>query len=313
MTAYRTIAALESAVTFADRHIGPNRDEQAKMLAHLGYSSLSDLVAVAVPATITTRTPMELPPAQTETEVLAELRELAGRNRVLTQMIGLGYYDTIVPPVILRNVLENPGWYTAYTPYQPEISQGRLEALLNFQTVVADLTALPTANASLLDEATAAAEAMTLAHRSNRKSKSNRFLVDADTFAQTIAVVRTRAGALGIEVVVADTTGGLPDGDFFGVLLQYPGSSGLVRDLEPLIEAAHEREALVAVASDLLALTLLTPPGENGADIVVGSSQRFGVPLFYGGSRTPTTSASRATRRPTRSRSAGSRRRSGSR
>src|SRR6266540_3875949 len=283
MTAYRTIAALESAVTFADRHIGPNRDEQAKMLAHLGYSSLSDLVAAAVPATIRTRTPMELPPAQTETEVLAELRELAGRNRVLTQMIGLGYYDTIVPPVILRNVLENPGWYTAYTPYQPEISQGRLEALLNFQTVVADLTGLPTAGASLLDEGTAAAEAMALARRSNRKSKSNRFLVDADCFPQTIAVVQTRAEALGIEVVVADTTDGLPEGDFFGFLVQYPGSGGVVRDLEPLIAAAHERETLVAVASDLLALTLLEAPGEAGADIVIGSSQRFGVPLFYGG------------------------------
>src|SRR6266508_1493298 len=252
MTAYRTIAALESAVTFADRHIGPNRDEQAKMLAHLGYSSLSDLVAVAVPATITTRTPMELPPAQTETEVLAELRELAGRNRVLTQMIGLGYYDTIVPPVILRNVLENPGWYTAYTPYQPEISQGRLEALLNFQTVVADLTGLPTAGASLLDEGTAAAEAMALARRVSRSGPSGIFLVDADCLPQTIAVVAARAEPLGIEVVVADLTAGLPedlaDRDLFGLLLQYPGASGAVADHSALIEAAHARGALVAVA-----------------------------------------------------------------
>ncbi|HYU84485.1 MAG TPA: glycine dehydrogenase (aminomethyl-transferring), partial [Kribbellaceae bacterium] len=253
------------------------------MVRAVGYDTVDALVDAAVPDSIRSTETLRLPEPASEVDALGELRVLAGKNSVATSMIGQGYYGTFTPSVIVRRLVENPAWYTAYTPYQPEISQGRLEALLNFQTVVSDLTGLPVANASLLDEATAAAEAMTLAHRSNRKSKSNRFLVDADTFAQTIAVVRTRAGALGIEVVVADTTGGLPDGDFFGVLLQYPGSSGLVRDLEPLIEAAHEREALVAVASDLLALTLLTPPGENGADIVVGSSQRFGVPLFYGG------------------------------
>ena len=197
-------------------------------------------------------------------------------------MIGLGYHGTITPPVIRRNVLEDPSWYTAYTPYQPEISQGRLEALLNFQTVVGDLTGLPTANASLLDEATAAAEAMTLVRRGNRKA-SGPFVVDADTLPQTIGVVRTRAEAMGIEVVVADLTDGLPDGELSGLLVAYPGASGRVVDPRPLIDAAHERDALVVVTSDLLALTLLEAPGAFGADIVVGSSQRFGVPLFYGG------------------------------
>src|SRR6266545_3446104 len=277
------LATLEQHDAFIARHIGTSPGEQQAMLETLGYPSRAALMDALVPESIRRRAPLSLPEPLSEQEALGRLAAIAAKNKVMKSFIGQGYYGTHTPGVILRNVLENPAWYTAYTPYQPEISQGRLEALLNFQTVVSDLTGLPVANASLLDEATAAAEAMTLAHRSNRKSKSNRFLVDADTFAQTIAVVRTRAGALGIEVVVADTTGGLPDGDFFGVLLQYPGSSGLVRDLEPLIEAAHEREALVAVASDLLALTLLTPPGENGADIVVGSSQRFGVPLFYGG------------------------------
>src|SRR3954451_7555185 len=270
-------------VPFADRHIGPSRGDRAEMAKAAGFPSVQALVDAAVPTVIRTDRPLDLPPALTEVQALARLRELASENQVLTSMIGLGYYGTVTPGVILRNVLENPGWYTAYTPYQPEISQGRLEALLNFQTVVSDLTGLPTANASLLDEGTAAAEAMTLAHRSNKKSKSDRFLVDADCFAQTIAVVQTRAEALGIEVVVADTTDGLPDGDFFGFLVQYPGSAGVVRDLKPLIEAAHARDTLVAVASDLLALTVLEAPGEAGADIVIGSSQRFGVPLFYGG------------------------------
>ncbi|HEY9376058.1 MAG TPA: aminomethyl-transferring glycine dehydrogenase, partial [Jiangellaceae bacterium] len=198
------------------------------------------------------------------------------------QMIGLGYYDTITPPVVVRRVLESPAWYTAYTPYQPEISQGRLEALLNFQTMVADLTGLDTANASLLDEATAAAEAMTLMRRSVRGA-ADRLVVDADCLPQTIAVVRTRAEPLGITIEVVNLDAGLPDGDLFGVLLQYPGASGRVRDLRPVIEAAHERGALAAVAADLLALTLLESPGQHGADVVVGSSQRFGVPLGYGG------------------------------
>ncbi len=225
------------------------------------------------------------PPPASEAEALAELRALAARNTPMVQMIGMGYHDTLVPAVIKRNVLENPAWYTAYTPYQPEISQGRLEALLNFQTAVADLTALDIANASMLDEATAAAEAMTLIKRT-AKSKSSRFVVDADTLPQTIAVIQTRAEPIGIEVVVADLSRGaeaLPVGDFFGLLLSYPGASGAVRDHAELIDAAHQREAKVVVATDLLALTLLRPPGEIGADVAVGSSQRFGVPLGFGG------------------------------
>ncbi len=229
---------------------------------------------------------LDLPEARTEAEVLAELRTLADRNEVLAPMIGLGYHGTFTPPVILRNVMENPAWYTAYTPYQPEISQGRLEALLNFQTVVADLTGLPTSGASLLDEGTAAAEAMALSRRVG-KVKQGVFLVDADTLPQTVAVIETRAEPTGVEVVVADLSAGIPDEiaerGVFGVLLQYPGASGAVRDLRPVIERAHELGAIVTVAADLLALTLLTPPGELGADIAVGTTQRFGVPMGFGG------------------------------
>ncbi|HET7406100.1 MAG TPA: aminomethyl-transferring glycine dehydrogenase [Mycobacteriales bacterium] len=282
MTDRTSLTRLASARPFALRHIGPSADEQAKMLATLGYDSLDALTDAAVPASIRERAPLELPPAATEEEMLAELRELAGRNRVMTSMIGTGYYDTFTPPVIRRNLLESPGWYTAYTPYQPEISQGRLEALLTFQTMVEDLTALPVANASLLDEATAAAEAMALCRRA-AGSSSDRFVVDRDCHPQTIDVVRTRAEPLGIEVVVADLAQPLPAGDLFGVLVQYPGSSGAVRPLVPVVDAAHARDALVAVAADLLALTLLRPPGEAGADIAVGSAQRFGVPLGFGG------------------------------
>ncbi|HVQ92205.1 MAG TPA: aminomethyl-transferring glycine dehydrogenase [Mycobacteriales bacterium] len=275
---------------FVARHVGPRPDEQAKMLATIGYGSLAELCAAAVPESIRTRAALRLPAGGTEPAVAAELRALAGRNQVLTSMIGLGYADTVTPAVIRRNVLEDPAWYTAYTPYQPEISQGRLEALMVFQTMVEDLTALPTANASLLDEATAAAEAMALCHRMapNRRSAGApagaAFLVDADCLPQTIAVVRTRALPLGIDVVVADLADGLPAGpEIFGVLLQYPGASGVVRDHAALVAAAHEAGALVAVATDLLALTLLRPPGEIGADVVVGNSQRFGVPLGFGG------------------------------
>ncbi|TYK44926.1 aminomethyl-transferring glycine dehydrogenase [Actinomadura decatromicini] len=268
---------------FADRHIGPSPDDQARMLAAVGYSGVDALIADAVPAAIRTARPLDLPPALSESAALDRLRELAARNTVLTSMIGLGYHGTTTPGVIMRNVLENPGWYTAYTPYQPEISQGRLEALLNFQTVVSDLTGLPVANASMLDEATAAAEGMALAHRASKRKEPGTFLVDADALPQTIEVVRTRAVPLGIEVVIADLSGGLPDGDFFGVLLQYPGASGAVRDLEPVIAQAHERGAQAVVAADLLALTLLRPPGESGADIAVGSAQRFGVPYGFGG------------------------------
>src|SRR5581483_7013945 len=268
---------------FAARHIGPSDSDLAKMLAAIGYGSLEDLSQAAVPDAIKAFDGVDLDPL-TEGEVLAVLRELADRNEVLVSMIGLGYHDTITPPVLRRNILENPAWYTAYTPYQPEISQGRLEALLNFQTMVADLTGLPIANASLLDEATAAAEAMALCRRSSKTSDGAVFVVDADCHPQTIAVVQTRAEPLGLRVVVHDVAAsGLPDGDLFGVLVQYPASSGAVVDWSDVVEAAHARGALVAAATDLLALCLLKSPGSLGADIAVGSSQRFGVPLMFGG------------------------------
>jgi glycine dehydrogenase len=275
---------LDATVPFARRHIGPAAEDQAKMLAVLGYSSLDELVATAVPSSVHSDTPLALAAGRAEHEVLDELRALAGRNQVLTSMIGLGYHGTVTPPVILRNVLESPAWYTAYTPYQPEISQGRLEALLNFQTVVSDLTGLPVAGASLLDEATAAAEAMTLARRTSKAPDGAVFVVDSEVLPQTLAVIGTRAEPLGLEVLVADLhADGLPDRDTFGVLLQYPGATGAVRDLAGLVAAAKDRGALVAVAADLLALTLLRSPAELGADIAVGTSQRFGVPMGFGG------------------------------
>jgi len=267
---------------FAARHIGPSEEDQRAMLAALGYASADDLLTAALPSYA--RPPASLaalPPPRTEREVLDDLRRLAARNTVSVSMIGLGYHGTITPPVIRRNVLENPAWYTAYTPYQPEISQGRLEALLNFQTMVCDLTALDVANASLLDEASAAAEAMTLTFRVS--GKRTVFLADADCLPQTLDVLRTRAEPLGIELRVARVTADTDFGGVFGVLLQYPGASGEIRDLAPVIEAAHAAGAKAAVAADILALTLLKPPGELGADIAVGSTQRFGVPMFYGG------------------------------
>ncbi|WP_351237081.1 aminomethyl-transferring glycine dehydrogenase [Streptomyces sp. NPDC002133] len=287
MTANRTpLSRLEQGTPFEQRHIGPDAAAQAKMLAQVGYGSLDELTAAAVPDVIKSAEALGLPDARTEAEVLAELRTLADRNKVLAPMIGLGYYGTFTPPVILRNVMENPAWYTAYTPYQPEISQGRLEALLNFQTVVADLTGLPTSGASLLDEGTAAAEAMALSRRVG-KVKNGVFLVDADSLPQTIAVIETRAEPTGVEVVVADLGNGIPaeiaERGVFGVLLQYPGASGAVRDLKTVIEQAHGLGAIVTVAADLLALTLLTSPGELGADIAVGTTQRFGVPMGFGG------------------------------
>ena len=272
---------------FSARHIGPSPAEQEQMLAAVGYSSLDDLTAAALPPTLAGAgaSPLNLPAPLSEAEAEAELRRLAGRNTVATSMIGLGYYPTITPAVIRRNVLENPAWYTAYTPYQPEISQGRLEALLNFQTMVADLTGLPVAGASLLDEATAAAEAMTLARRA--AGKGSIFLADAACLPQTLAVLATRAEPLGIELVVAPLTPELvaaqPDGELFGVLLAYPAASGEITDPRPVIAAASARGAAVAVAADLLALTLLTPPGELGADIAIGTTQRFGVPMGFGG------------------------------
>ncbi|MET8681379.1 aminomethyl-transferring glycine dehydrogenase [Streptomyces sp. NPDC004647] len=281
-----SLSQLECGTPFDRRHIGPDGGAQAKMLAQVGYGSLDELTAAAVPDVIKSEGELNLPEARTEAGVLDELRALAGRNEVLAPMIGLGYYGTFTPPVILRNVMENPSWYTAYTPYQPEISQGRLEALLNFQTVVADLTGLPTSGASLLDEGTAAAEAMALSRRVG-KVKDGVFLIDADCLPQTIAIIETRAEPTGVDVVVADLSDGIPaevaERGVFGVLLQYPGASGQVRDLRPLIESAHEVGAVVTVAADLLALTLLTSPGDLGADIAVGSSQRFGVPMGFGG------------------------------
>ncbi|HRA49554.1 aminomethyl-transferring glycine dehydrogenase [Actinotalea sp.] len=273
-----------AAVGFVDRHIGPRAADLDRMLAVVGASSLDALVDAAVPAAIRSAAPLDLPPARTEPEVLAALRALADRNEVLTPMIGLGYHGTVTPPVIRRTVLENPAWYTAYTPYQPEISQGRLEALLVFQTMVEDLTALPVAGASLLDEATAVTEAVLLMRRAVKGRLDGAVVVDADCHPQTLAVVRGRAEAIGLPLVVADVSAGLPaDVDVVGVVVQQPGSTGRLIDVAPLVAAAHERGALVTVVADLLSLTLLTPPGELGADVAVGSSQRFGVPLWGGG------------------------------
>ena len=275
---------------FADRHIGPDADAVAVMLKTIGVNSLDELADKALPAGILDALSTDgvapgldhLPQAATEEQALAELRALADANTVGVSMIGQGYYDTLTPPVLRRNILENPAWYTAYTPYQPEISQGRLEALLNFQTMVADLTGLEVANASMLDEGTAAAEAMTLMHRAVR-GPANRLAVDADLYRQTAAVIATRAEPLGIEIVTADLREGLPDGEFFGVITQLPGAGGEVVDWTDLVEQAHERGALVAIGADLLALTLTTPPGEVGADVAFGSTQRFGVPMGFGG------------------------------
>jgi len=275
---------------FAPRHIGLDADALATMLGVIGVTSLDELAAKALPAAILdalgadgTAPGLETLPAPiSEHQTLAELRVLADSNTVDVSMLGQGYYDTLTPPVLLRNVLENPAWYTAYTPYQPEISQGRLEAVLNFQTMIADLTGLDIANASMLDEGTAAAEAMTLMHRAVRGS-AHRLAVDVDVFTQTAAVLATRAEPLGIEIVTADLRDGLPDGEFFGVIAQLPGASGRLTDWSALIEQAHDRGALVALGADLLALTLIAPPGDIGADVAFGTAQRFGVPMGFGG------------------------------
>ena len=267
---------------FVARHVGPDVDAIATMLDTVGAPSLDAMIDRAVPAAIRTEGPLDLPEPVSEAAVIEELRALAAMNQPAVAMIGDGYHRTHTPAVIRRNVLESPAWYTAYTPYQPEISQGRLEALITFQTMVADLTGLPIANASLLDEATAVAEAVTLMRRAGR-APSDRVVVDHEVLPQTLAVLRTRCEPLGIELVVADLTDGLPDGELFGLVLQSPGRSGAVRDLAPLITDAAARGAMVTVSTDLLALTLLRSPGSLGADIVVGSSQRFGVPMFAGG------------------------------
>ncbi|XKH55255.1 aminomethyl-transferring glycine dehydrogenase [Citricoccus nitrophenolicus] len=284
-----------ASAPFTSRHIGPRPSDAEQMLAELGFDSLADLVDAAVPADIRQQTPLNLPPALTEAAVLEDLRAIANRNIVKTQMIGRGFFDTVTPPVVLRKVLENPAWYTAYTPYQPEISQGRLEALLNFQTMVSDLTGLEIANASMLDESSAAAEAVLLMHRANKKSARTASggitLLDADLYPQTRAVIEGRALALGLDVRTADLAAGLPaelsadldEKGLCGIVLQQPGDSGRVHDHSAVISQAKERGAMVAIAADLLSLALITPPGEQGADIAVGNTQRFGVPLFFGG------------------------------
>ena len=272
--------ALDTHSDFIGRHIGPSDDDLQPMLAAVGVGSLDALIDEVVPPRIRQTDPLQLPAARSETDVLAELARVASRNKVYRSYIGQGYYGTTVPNVILRNVLENPAWYTAYTPYQPEISQGRLEALLNFQTMVTDLTGLDIANASLLDEGTAAAEAMGLARRGSRVASSV-FFISHHVHPQTIEVIRTRAQGMALEVVVGDETQGLPE--CFGVLLQYPHSLGGVADYRAVAQAAHDQGAVVACATDLLALALLAPPGEWGADIAIGSAQRFGVPFGFGG------------------------------
>ncbi len=268
---------------FAWRHVGPRPEDIPQMLSVLGLGSLEELVDRAVPGSIRTPRPLQLPEPLSESEVLALARRIAARNQLRRSFIGCGYYDCITPPVIQRNILENPGWYTQYTPYQAEISQGRLEALLNFQTLVVDLTGLELANASLLDEGTAAAEAMTLCHTARADAEHPRFFVADDCHPQTIDVVRTRAAGLGWELVVGDVETLDPAGGYFGVLVQYPATDGRIRDYRGLVEQVHAAGGLVAVATDLLALTLMVPPGEWGADVALGSAQRFGVPMGFGG------------------------------
>jgi len=277
-----TLGELQAGANFIPRHIGPREHEIEEMLKAVGATSLDDLIDKVVPAAIRQERPPVLSEPLSERNTLSDLRRVAERNRVFTSMIGMGYYGCVTPKVILRRLLENPGWYTAYTPYQAEVSQGRLEALLNFQQMVSDLTGLPLAGASLLDEGTAAAEAMAMMRRI-AKSKANAFFVDADTHPQTIAVVETRARGFGFEVIVGDPQSELEADTVFGALLSYPGSSGQIRDHRATIAKLHAKGALAAMATDLLALALLTPPGELGADIALGSAQRFGVPMGYGG------------------------------
>ena len=267
---------------FLVRHLGPSDDEIALMLSATGYPSLEELCNAVVPAAIRAHEPLDLPNPLTEVDAIAQIQRIASLNQPMKSLIGLGYHNTVTPAVVVRRVLENPGWYTAYTPYQPEISQGRLEALLNYQTLVCDLTGMEISNSSLLDESTAAAEAMTMARRLT-KAAGQKFFVDSDCYPQTIDVVRTRAEALGIDIQVGNAWQDLDPADCYGALVQYPGSSGDIRDISHIAEAVHGNDGILCVASDLLALCLLTPPGELGADLVVGTSQRFGVPLGFGG------------------------------
>src|ERR1700688_2662806 len=281
MTAHRK-PAVEPAATFVRRHIGPSPRDVAAMLETACTKSLSELMGTTLPSSIRQQAPLDLGRALSETETLSHMSELASQNQVFTSLIGQGYSGTILPAVIQRNILENPAWYTAYTPYQPEISQGRLEALFNFQTMICDLTGLDVANASLLDEATAAAEAMALAERA-AQIKTKSFFVDAEVHPQTLAVLRPRAEPLGWKVIVGDPLTDLEGTEVFGALLQYPGTTGAVRDLKPAIATLRAKGGLAIVAADLLALTLLASPGELGADIAIGAAQRFGVPMGYGG------------------------------
>jgi len=276
----RTLADLQNSAEFIERHVGPSNTDQQAMLEVLGCNSLKQLTSEVVPAAIAMTESLDIIDGCTEAKALAELREIASHNKVFRSFIGQGYYGTITPNVIQRNILENPAWYTAYTPYQPEISQGRLEALINFQTMITDLTGMEISNASMLDEGTAAAEAMALCQRIS-KSKSMCFFVDQDCFPQTIEIIKTRAEPIGIEVQI-----GNPDkfsGDAFGILLQYPGCSGEVRNHRDIIAKVQEQRGLVVMAADLLSLVLLESPGSLGADVAIGSSQRFGVPLGFGG------------------------------
>ena len=276
-------AAIPPAESFVPRHVGPDEKDVAEMVKTLGFSSLDALIDATVPQKIRFTEGLSLPKGMTELEVLTYFRALAAKNQVFRSFIGMGYSDCVTPPVIQRNIIEDPGWYTAYTPYQAEIAQGRLEALLNFQTMVIDLTGLEIANASLLDEATAAAEAMTMSYALKGKPGKEVFLVAAECHPQTIDVVKTRAGVRGIEVRVASYADFEIGSDVFGALVQYPATDGAVIDYSKTVEQVHAADALLTVAADLLSLVLLTPPGEWGADIVVGNSQRFGVPLGYGG------------------------------
>ena len=270
-------------MSFIDRHLGPRSADAEQMLSTLGYDSLGALMDAVVPEQIRLRADLPLPEPLTEQDALAKIAGYAAKNKVYAQMIGAGYYDAVTPAVLRRNILENPGFYTSYTPYQAEISQGRLEALLNFQNTVMELTGLEIANASLLDEATAVAEAVVMMHRANRKVKNGFFAIDSRCLPQVISVVRGRAQMLDIPFVVTDFSDGLPEGDLYGVVFAYPAQDGQLRDIEPLIKAAKERKALVTVVADLLALTLLKSPGELGADVAVGNTQRFGLPFFFGG------------------------------
>ncbi|MEP2653287.1 MAG: aminomethyl-transferring glycine dehydrogenase [Paraglaciecola sp.] len=282
MSVTHSLSQLEQTQDFVRRHIGPSDTEMAAMLSDIGATSLDDLMQQTVPEGIRLPESLKVGEAETEANALAYLKDVASKNKVMRSFIGMGYYDTLTPNVILRNVLENPGWYTAYTPYQPEIAQGRLEALLNFQQVTIDLTGMELASASLLDEATAAAEAMGLAKRMSKNRKANSFFVADDVHPQTIDVVQTRADMFGFDIIIGPASAA-SEHNIFGALLQYPGTSGAINDISEIIAAVQSNKGIVAVAADLLSLTLLTPPGELGADVVLGSAQRFGVPMGYGG------------------------------